>query len=61
MGLKEAAGDFAVARVLAAVNEAKAFTEIGERGKKAKARRTPEGVTKRLYHIDVEKLRADLL
>ena len=60
-GLKEAAGNFGVARVLAAIEAAGAFTETGSGGKKAKMRRVPEGGTKRLYHIDVEKLRADLL
>ena len=60
-GFKEAAGNFDVARVVVAIEAAGALTEIGSSGKKAKVRRIPEGGSKRLYHIDVEKLRADLL
>jgi putative DNA primase/helicase len=46
-GLREAAGNFGVTRVLAAIDAAKAFTQLGD-GKKAKVRRVPEGGTNRL-------------
>jgi putative DNA primase/helicase len=59
-GLKEAVGNFGIARVVAAIEAAGALTQTGDHGKKAKVRRVPEGGTKRLYHIDVEKLREDL-
>ena len=58
-GLKEAVGNFGVARAVAAIDAAGALTEVGEGEKKAKYRSIPEGGRKRLYHVDVEKLRAE--
>lgn len=59
VGLKEATGNFGTARVIEAITAAGAFVVIGEDGKKAKYRTVPGGEHKRLYHIDVEKLRGD--
>ena len=42
-GLQEAAGNFKIARVIKAVEEAGAFTEFGEGGKKGKYRTCPRG------------------
>ena len=58
-GLKEASGNFGMARVVAAIEAAGAFVETGEGGIKSKNRRVPEGGTKRLYHIDAAKLRPE--
>jgi putative DNA primase/helicase len=60
-GLKEAGGNFGTQRVLAAIKVAEAFSDIDDKNnKKSVSRRLPEGGTKRLYHINVEKLRDEL-
>jgi putative DNA primase/helicase len=59
VGLKDATGNFGTARVIEAIAAAEAFVLVGEDGKKAKQRTIPGGERKRLYHIDVEKLRGD--
>ena len=59
VGLKDASGNFDKARVIEAIEAAGAFTVVGEDGKKAKKRRIPGGGDKRLYHVDVEKLRGE--
>ena len=59
VGLKDATGNFGTARVIEAIAAAEAFVLVGEDGKKAKQRTIPGGQRKRLYHIDVEKLRGD--
>ena len=56
-GLK-AGSNFGFPRVLAAIEAAGAFTQTGA-GAKARVRRVPEGGTKRLYHVDIQKLRAE--
>ena len=59
VGLKDATGNFGTARVIEAIAAAGAFVLVGENGKKAKQRTIPGRERKRLYHIDVEKLRGD--
>jgi len=54
-GLRKATKDYEFGRVLKALDDAKAFSDKGEGGERAKNRRTPDGQTK-LYHIDPEKL-----
>ena len=59
VGLKDATGNFGTARVIEAIAAAEAFVLVGEDGKKAKYRTIPGSERKRLYHINVEKLRGD--
>ncbi len=53
--MRKATKDYEFGRVLKALDDAKAFSDKGEGGERAKNRRTPDGQTK-LYHIDPEKL-----
>jgi putative DNA primase/helicase len=57
-GLKEAIGNFGVTRALEALSAAWAFTDVGAK-EKAKLRRVPQGGSKKLYHIDIGKLRGE--
>lgn len=55
-GLHEATKDYDFGRVLQALDDAGALTEIGQDKERAKSRRTPDGKPTKLYHINPEKL-----
>ena len=57
-GLKTAGAGFETDRIIGAIAAEGAFTRTDKENRKSISRDIPEGGKQRLYHVDIEKLRA---